>query len=80
VRKIKIKAVSILFPLAFFGRGCSKGRKDAAPVREQELRQLARLGETLDADPNRQERRYTADMAEDMAESAERSIRDVRDQ
>jgi hypothetical protein len=54
--QIKIKAVSILFPLAFFGRGGSKGRKDAAPtVRKQELRQLARLGETLDADSNRQE-------------------------
>jgi hypothetical protein len=54
--QIKIKAVSILFPLAFFGRGGSKGRKDAAPtVRKQELRQLARSGETLDADSNRQE-------------------------
>jgi len=31
-------------------------------VRKQELRQLARLVETLDADSNRQERRYTADI------------------
>jgi len=68
--QIKIRAVSILFPLAFFGRGRSKGRKDAAPtVRKQELRQLAGLGEKLDAESNRQKRCCTADTAE----SAERT-------